>query len=85
MVFIFEIQIKIFNSFLFLAELELGPGHTSSVEECLECAQILQDYGVRFFVFLAHTEECQLFADDLEKICSAIGGPASAPDTCYPV
>merc|ERR1719206_1209591 len=60
-----------------LTDFEFGPGETSSIQECQEVASALESYGVKYFVFLQESEECQLYAE-LVSDCQAIGGPAMA-------
>merc|ERR1712212_493447 len=60
-----------------LTDFEFGPGETSSIQECQEVASALESYGVKYFVFLQESEECQLYAE-LVTDCQALGGPAMA-------
>jgi len=62
-----------------LPEFELGPGSLSSVEDCYGYAVDLQDFGVKFYAFIAETEDCQLFSK-MNSVCTAFGGPATTPD-----
>ena len=65
----------------FLADLEPGPGRTSSVDECFVVGMALQSYGVEFVVFLSSTEDCQLY-NNLEQNCPTVGGPSTVPEEC---
>ena len=67
------------SSLLFTADFELGPGSLSSIEECYGYAMDLQGLGVKFFAFIAETEDCQLFSK-MTSTCTAYGGPATSPD-----
>jgi len=62
-----------------LSDFELAPGSLSSVEDCYGYANDLHDFGVKFFAFIAETEDCQLFSK-MNSVCTAYGGPATSPD-----
>jgi len=64
-----------------LTDIEPGPGHTGSIDECFEYASLLADFGVIYLAYLIETEDCQLFSS-WSQTCTATGGPASAPEGC---
>merc|ERR1712154_227225 len=64
-----------------LTDIEPGPGHTGSIDECFEYVSLLADFGVIYLAYLIETEDCQLFSS-WSQTCTATGGPASAPEGC---
>merc|ERR1712083_386512 len=66
--------------------LEFGPGEILSIEGCQKLAATLKHSGeeVNFFVFLISSAECRLYRT-MGQRCDVRGGPAVAPDSCYPL